>query len=250
MTEHLSPRPGGAGVAPLQRIVATPALRLLGALAFLALTVALVVWGVDLGTRIGLLQAHTPGPDAGQQRALLEVEVTRLSVERDQLVAAAHATASAQQHSAQRQSALESENRRLGAALALVESELADEKVGPGVDLRALRVGLLAPDRLHYVLLLTHGGRKGAAAFAGRVQLAVTLEKDGKRAVVQFPDASDPSALDVTVRRYQRVDGVLVLPPGAVATSVQVSVLENGKVLRRRSAPVSPLTRPSAPGAA
>lgn len=97
----------------------------LGAVA-LALVLAglLVVWGIDLGRRIGSLGAAADGPDPKQQLALLQLELTKLQLERDQLAATAVNMVAQEQQTSQIK-ALQVENSKLKESLADFTSLLA-----------------------------------------------------------------------------------------------------------------------------
>ena len=54
----------------------------------------------------------------------------------------------------------------------------------------------------------------------------------GKSVMITFPDLK-PAELDkfkLSFKHYQRVEGVLTLPEGTVAKTVQARVLENGQI--------------------
>lgn len=103
-------------------------LRMLGVAVILVLAGALVVWGADLGRRIGVLSGADPQLSEAQTIRLLQNELTKLTVERNQLIKAEADAAVALQQSATQIKALELENTRLGNNMEALETQLAAEK--------------------------------------------------------------------------------------------------------------------------
>ena len=104
------------------------ALRMLGVAVILVLAGALVVWGADLGRRIGVLSGAEPQLSEGQTLRLLQNELTKLTVERNQLIKSEADAAVALQQTATQIKALELENSRLGDNIVTLEAQLAAEK--------------------------------------------------------------------------------------------------------------------------
>lgn len=207
--------------------------RVLGLPAVLVAGGVLVMWGIDLGQRvIGASQGES-GPSMARQLAAAELDLARVTAERDALAdklkAAAPATAAP---------ANDAELAKLNADLALLEQVLPPAKAGSGLLIRGMQARMATPRLLHYTVLLQYGAKKkGPAAFAGSLKLAVTVEQGGKKAVLEFPK-SDAARYDMHVERYQRVDGTLELPEGATALAVAVSMTEKGKVVATETTPV------------
>lgn len=235
------PRVAPAPVEPAQPALA---LRVLGVLVMLVLAGLLVTWGIDLGRRIGGIGGAGPAAAAAPPQA----ELDKVTAERDQLAVDAAAMLSEQKKTATQIKALEVENGKLSGDLELVESLVAPPPPGAGLLIRGVRARMLAPDRLHYVLLLAHGPRKGQPHFDGQLQLSVAMQVDGARQVIEFPgrDGADGAQYGVRVQRYQRLDGVLAVPRGAQVKTVQVRLLERGRVLAQQLATVkeTPHVRP------
>jgi len=127
--------------------------------------------------------------------------------------------------------------------LTLVESLMPVDPAGSGLAVRALRAELVAPNQLHYVLVLGYGASKKQASFDGDLQLAVTLKKGASTVVLQFPqeNGADADRYHMTVTGYQRLDGQLTLPAGTEAQSVEVRLRTHDRVVRQRVADVLPL---------
>lgn len=206
----------------------------------LGLGSALALWLYDMGQ--GLTGAHTD--DTRQQLARYKEQLALLMTERDQLSASANAAESKLniERSAQKQLAaqvktLESENTRLKEDLAFFESLLPNATGPQGVAIRRLKIDLVAPNQLRYRLLIMQGG-KGDQQFVGNLQLAVTVLRDGKNAMMIFPEGNpaEQEKFKLGFRHYQRVEGVLTLPEGALAKLVQARVLEKGQMRAQVSA--------------
>ena len=212
----------------------------------LVLAGLLVLWGGELLQRFNGMGKADAAPSTEQQLALVQEELTRVTMERDQLAATAAAPPAtpaggvAQGQTATQIKALEVENSKLTNDLLLVESLLPAEKAGAGLVIRALQADLPAPGQLHYVLLLGHGASKAEPLFAGQLQLTVMVNRNGINEVLEFPaeKSADAHLYDVTVRSYQRLDGLMPLPEGATAKAVQVRLLSKGRVVARQSTSV------------
>ncbi|HEY8608722.1 MAG TPA: DUF6776 family protein [Noviherbaspirillum sp.] len=171
-------------------------------------------------------------------------QVEALTVERDKLSTSANAAESQlnMERAAQKQLAaqikvLESENVRLKEDLAFFESLLPNATGPQGIAIRRLKVDAVAPNQLRYRLLVMQGGN-GAQLFSGNLQLLVSAIQDGKNAMMTFPDRSpaEQQKYVLSFRHYQRVEGVLTLPDGVTARSVQARVLEKGQLRAQLSA--------------
>ena len=201
---------------------------------------ALAMWTYDLGRGI-------PGirPGVGNEQAVvLQQQVAQLTQERDQLLVAANTSESnltiersAKKQFAEQARVLESDNAKLKEDLAFFEG-LLPAGAGPGaIAIRRLTAELVAPNQLRYRLLMMQGG-KGEREFTGNLQLAVTVTQGGKNAMMLFPDANsaEPDKYRLGFKHYQRLEGVLTLPDGATARTIQARILEKGQLRAQQSA--------------
>lgn len=203
--------------------------RVLGLAAMLVAAGVLVVWGVDLGQRVIGASKGEAGPNVARQLAATELELARVTAERDALAEKLKASPAIAAPSAP--GATDAELAKLNADLALLEEVLPAAKPGSGLLIRGMQARMASSRLLHYTVLLQYGAKKkGPAAWAGRLQLAVTVEQDGKQSVLEYPKAG-AERYDMTIEQYQRVDGTLELPEGAKAVSVAVRMTEKGKVV-------------------
>lgn len=208
--------------------------------AMIGLVGAMAMWSFDAG--LGL---PSPYPaNLREQISRYKEQVERLTAERDQFSTTVNSAESQLniERSAQKQLAaqvrtLESENTRLKEDLAFFES-LLPTATGPlGVSIRRLKVDQVGPNQWRYRLLVMQGG-KGEHEFIGNLQLVATVLKDGKSAMMTFPDGNptEQGKYKLSFKHYQRVEGVLTLPEGAVTKVVQARVLEKGQIRAQQSA--------------
>lgn len=198
-----------------------------------------LMWGYDALRDSGRLSAA----DAGLPAAVRE-ELDTLTAERDRLSSVANAAESqlnmekaAQKQLAAQIKSLEAENVRLKEDLAFFESLLPNAAGPQGVAIRRLKVDQIAPNQLRYRLLVMQGGAT-SQLFSGNLQLLVSTVQEGRNAMMTFPDRSpaEQQKYALNFRHYQRVEGVVTLPDGVVARSVQARVLEKGQLRAQLSA--------------
>lgn len=198
---------------------------------------AIAFGGYDFGRSLsGLAPVVTRN-----QFASLQEELVRLRSERDQYSTTVNSAESQLniERSAQRQlaaqvKALEAENIKLKEDLTFFESLLPTDKNGSGVSIRSLKADMAGANQLRYRLLVMQGG-KAERDFNGSAQLAVTVLQAGKSVIINFPDGANGDAaarsrFQLAFRHYQRLEGILTVPEGAVLQSVQARILEQGQV--------------------
>ena len=83
------------------------------------------------------------------------------------------------------------------------------------------------PGEYRYRLLLLQGGRR-EKPFQGNLQLLVTVQQDGKDAIIALPEEGAAQAYKISFKYFQRVEGTFHVTPGAHVRTVQVRVFENG----------------------
>ncbi|MGV3741297.1 MAG: DUF6776 family protein [Burkholderiaceae bacterium] len=207
----------------------------------LGLSAALVMWTYEMGRGITGQRQDAKN----QEIEALKAQLASLSAEHDQFSSTANAAESRLtiERSAARQlaaqvRALEAENNKLKEDLAFFESLLPAGTGEHGVTVQQLKVENIGANQLRYRLLLMQGG-KGMQQFIGNLQLAVTVEQGGKSAMMIFPGRNsaelERDRFKLAFKHYQRVEGVLTLPEGAVAKHAQVRVLEKGQIRAQQS---------------
>lgn len=202
----------------------------------LSLGAALAMWTYELGRGI-----TGQGRDADQRELeALKTRLEALSAEHDQSSSTANSAESrliiersaAKQLAAQVR-ALEAQNTKLKEDLAFFESLLPASTGTAGVSIQQFKVENIGGNQLRYRLLLMQGG-KGTQQFVGNLQLAITVVQDGKSAMMIFPERNtaelERDRFKLAFKHYQRIEGMLAIPEGAVAKQVQVRVLEKGEI--------------------
>jgi translation elongation factor P/translation initiation factor 5A len=208
-------------------------LRAVGFLVFLAFCVGIIKFGYEEGRLPGL-----SGGVSREQVDQLREQVEKLTAERDQYSTTANSAETKQNMDKSEQAqlvvqvkTLEGENLKLKEDLAFFESLLPVDNNAFGVSIRRMKAEVAAPNQLHYQLLIMQGG-KVDHDFSGDLQLTVTVLQAGKSAMIVFPEqnTAEPDKYKLTFKHYQRAEGVLTLPDGAVAKSVQARVLDKGQI--------------------
>lgn len=216
--------------------------RTLAIVAMLSVSLALARWIYDAGRNIaGFDSSNTASKIEG-----LKVKVTALEAD----LAAAKAAASAAEsrltidRSAQQQLALqvrhlESENLALKQDLAFFEGLLPDTVGGDtGVRINRFRVERDSGDgRYRYRMLVVHNGTKQLREFRGELQFFLKVQQGGKDAMITLPPegVQDRDRFRLEVKHFQRAEGSLPVPAGAVLKSVEVRILQDGTVRARQS---------------
>ena len=191
------------------------------------------------------------GPGRREMAVQLELERAQLRealADRDRLQAAASAFESqlkieraAQSELSRQVSGLEIERNRLRDDLAFFESLLPTKAGASGVLIRSFR---MQPEggagQWRYRLLVQQAG-KAEADFAGTLQLQINLVQGSKPTTMQIPESTqgeDAKPFELSFRHYQRVEGVVTLPPGGTPRSVLVRILSAGRTMGQQSFPL------------
>jgi len=204
--------------------------RMLGLVAVLSCSFALAAWIYDAGRRFA-------GFDRGEaelELSQLRESAGRMAQEAAELRASVHASESklqiersAQTQLGQQVKALEDENARLKEDLAFFENLIPSENRDNSLLINRFRAepGAL-PGEYRYRLLLL-GGRRDKL-FQGNLQLLVTLQQDGKDAIIALPEEGEAQAYKISFKYFQRIEGTFRVNPGARVKMVQVRVFEIG----------------------
>ena len=215
-------------------------LRLLMMAVVLGLAGAIALATYDLGRNL----TGRGGAISPAQLSDLRDRLEQATAERDSLSGSVDAAESqlqiersAQQQLATQVKKLLAENARLKEDLAYFENLLPASTGAAGIAIRRLTVEVIAPNQLKYHLLVMQGG-KGTREFAGNLQLAVTVVRDGKSAMIVFPDVKNGESdrFKLAFQHYQRMEGTLNLPEGVTVQAVQARILEKGQLRAQQSA--------------
>ncbi|MBI5908589.1 MAG: hypothetical protein HY848_01330 [Betaproteobacteria bacterium] len=210
--------------------------RMLGLVAVLSCSLALAAWMYDAGRRF----AGFDRSEAEQELSQLRESVGKLTQETASLRANVNASESklqieraAQTQLGRQVKALEDENARLKEDLAFFENLIPGEHRDNTLLINRFRVdpGAL-PGEFRYRLLLLQGGRRDKP-FQGNLQLLVTLQQDGKGAIITLPEEGAAPAYKISFKYFQRVEGTFRVAPGARVKMVQVRIFEGGSTQAR-----------------
>lgn len=216
--------------------------RALSLVAVLSISLAVGAWIYDAGRSIAGFDSR----NAAQSLSDLTVRVRELEAELSMLRGTASAADSnlkiervAQQQLVQQVRALEAENLALKQDLAFFEGLVPASTGGEqGLRINRFRIDPDAQEgKYRYRMLLVHNATRQQKEFRGVLQFAMQVRQDGKDAMIVVPSDREPNAqrYQLEVRHFQRVEGVLTVPSGAVLKNVEVRIIQDGIVLARQT---------------
>lgn len=213
------------------------------ALALVALVGGMWWWGFDFGQIFGGFNRKA----VEQELAAARADVTRLSQEAAALRLANSGleselamTRGAQATLSRQLTELTQESQAAKEELAFLQKLVADSSKQVGLSIPRLVVERTAEDAWHYSVLVVRGGAP-RDDFQGRIALAATLapaQDDADRAppsTLRVPDDLPDAAPSLKLRfeYYQRIEGVLKVPPGTQVRSLTVRAYEDGTAAPR-----------------
>ena len=221
-------------------------LKIVSLVVMIGVAVALTFWVYESGRKSA--GAHMSAAESTRTVSELKSQVVELSAERDRFSSVVNASesqsniAQATQVQLSKQIAtLEADNAKLKEDLAFFEGLLPTATGGDGIAIQRLSLQLMSPTQLRYRALIMQGGKVGRD-FIGDVQIIVTLTVRGKSVVLSFPEQNtntvEKAGFQLDFKYYQRVDGVLTLPDGAVVKTLQAKVRQRGRVLAQQTADI------------
>lgn len=216
--------------------------RVLTVAVLLSISLLGAAWVYDAGRSI----AGFDSKNAEQSLSDLTARVAELEAELATVRGVASAADSnlkiervAQQQLALQARALEAENLALKQDLAFFEGLVPGSEGGElGIRINRFRVGPgLQDGQYQYRMLLVHNATRQQKEFRGELQFALQVRYEGKDAMIFSPSEADAGAhpYRLEVRHFQRAEGVLAVPPGAVLKSVEVRILQEGVVRARQT---------------
>lgn len=216
--------------------------RALAVVALLSVSLALARWVYDAGRSIAGFDSQT----SSQALSDLKGRVSELETELSSVRGVASAADSnlkiervAQQQLAQQVRALESENAALKQDLAFFEG-LLPESIGGEQGVRINRFQVEpggAAGQYRYRLLIIHSASRQQKEFRGELQFSLKVQVGGKDAMISLPSEKDADRqrYKLDVKHFQRAEGVLPVPAGAVLKSVEVRIVQDGVVRVRQT---------------
>ena len=201
----------------------------------------IALWAYDMGRSFAGL-----APSADKQVEELHTRVKQLELDRERLSSQLTAAESeinieraAQKPLQDQIKNMEVENTKLKEDLSFFESLLPTNTGAKGLSIQRFALELVNPNQVRYRILVTQGGgKRDKREFFGQLQLVVTVLQDGTSAMITFPKdrSADAEKYSFRFKHYQRLEGVLTLPPGVAIQSVQARILERGQVRAQQSA--------------
>lgn len=220
-------------------------------IAVMSTSLALAAWIYDAGRKFAGFDRN----EVQQELAELRVAVQRHSSENSKLKAENNAAGSrlsieqtAQQRLGEQVKTLEMENTRLREDLALFEGMVAAERKEGSVAINNFKVEI-DKGRMRYRLLLSRGARTGSILggnqepeFSGRIDFQLTQGGAADGGMIRLPSNEEIGADNYRVkfRYFQRMEGELALPSGAVPKQIQVRLLEGDKVKATQTVNLNP----------
>jgi hypothetical protein len=208
--------------------------RILATIAVLSISIAIAGWVYDAGRKIAGFDRR----ETEQEMTALRDRVDELQKEAAKLRALVNAGESnlqiertAQQQLVRQVKSLEQENGRLKEDLAFFENLASGEGKEAGFTINRLRVEPNGnPGHYRYRLLAAAQGGKKDREFRGSVQLVISLQQEGKSAMMILPEPNDPGKhrFNINFKHFQRVDGTFQVPAGARVSSVEARLIQDG----------------------
>lgn len=210
----------------------SPLRKTLVALIFIGVVAAFSYFTYQLG---GTISGNAP---AKEQLSELKQRVEQLDSEREKLSSTANSAdseinieRSTQKQLASEVQALTAENNKLKEDLAFFENLIPAAGGPEGVRIGAFKADASSKTQIQYRLLVMQGG-KNIQDFVGELQFLLTVVEGGKTVTLTLPEAKNDEAakLKLSFKYYQRLDGTLAIPEGAVLKTLQARILDKGQL--------------------
>lgn len=199
-------------------------------------------WGFDFGQIFGGWNRK----EVEAKLAALETENARLGSEAAQLrtrnsqLESELAMTAGTQAALQKQSLeLMAENTQLKEELSFLQKLVVDSSKQGGLSIARLSVEREGDDAWHYSVLVVRGGSP-SDEFEGALTLQAAVQPaggggGGRPTMLTLPDDQPDAAaaLRLKFKYYQRLEGTIRVPPGALVRSVTVRAFENGQANAR-----------------
>jgi hypothetical protein len=196
-------------------------------------------WGYDFGQifdgfKRKEVEARIVSLEA--ENARLRTENTQLQARDMQLESELAMTTGAQTSLSKLALLLQTENSQIKEELVSLQKLVADSNKQVGLSIQRLIVEREREDAWHYSLLLVRGGSP-KDEFDGHVTLQVAVQPVAtsgpapRATIVMLPDEQPgaTAALKLNFKYYQRLEGTIDVPRGAVVRSVAVRAFESGQ---------------------
>ncbi|MET3106955.1 putative phage infection (PIP) family protein YhgE [Oxalobacteraceae bacterium GrIS 2.11] len=175
---------------------------------------------------------------AKEQLSQLKEQVEKLDSEREKLSSTANSAdselnieRSTQKQLASQVQALTAENNKLKEDLAFFENLIPASGGLEGIRIGAFKADASNRTQIQYRLLVMQGG-KNVQDFVGELQFLMTVIEGGKTVTLTLPDIKTDNSgkLKLSFKYYQRLEGTLNIPEGAVIKTLQARILDKGQL--------------------
>ena len=215
-------------------------LRALFWIVVLSISTASAAWIYDAGRRFAGFDRDEVQQELAELRtksAALAKENARLTGEHNAAGSKLAIEQTAQKNLALQVLVLETDNTRLKEDIALFEGMVTSDRREGSFTIAGPKIAIEA-GQLKFRMLLTRGARTGSIMgrqqepeFSGRLEFHLDADGQSDGAIIRLP--SNDESVDSTrvhFRYFQRVEGSISLPPGAVPRKVLVRLMEGEKV--------------------
>jgi len=199
---------------------------------FLGILASFSYFTYELG---GTISGAAP---AKEQLSKLKQQVEKLDSEREQLSSTANSAdselnieRSTQKQLASQVQTLTAENNKLKEDLAFFENLIPAASGPEGVRIGAFKADASNKTQIQYRILVMQGG-KNVQDFTGELQFLLTIIDNGKTVTLTLPEIKngDANRLKLSFKYYQRLEGTLAIPEGAVIKTLQARILDKGQL--------------------
>ena len=213
--------------------------RAVAGVSVIAIVAGMWWWGYDFGQIFGGFNRK----EVESRIVSLETENARLHAENAQLQARGMQlesdlamTTGAQTSLSKQALLLQNENSQIKEELVFLQKLVADSNKQVGLSIQRLIVERESEDAWHYSLLLVRGGNP-TDELDGHVTLQVVVQPVApggpapRATIMTLPDEQPgtAAALKLKFKYYQRLEGTIDVPRGAVVRSVSVRAFESGQ---------------------
>ena len=213
-------------------------LRLVVAAILIGLVIIAISWMHDSGRSLAGYDRSNAEADFQSERNRAD----KLQAELEQLRSAGSASESslqieqtAQLRLSEQVKMLETENGRLREDLAAFESLASGETKSEVIGIHRFQVER-DPSSIgvyHYRLLLSAPMSRADREFNGTLQLLMTVQQDGKAAIVNAAETepADPKKYQIRFKYFRRVEGLFTVPVNAVLTKLEVRLMQGSNIV-------------------
>lgn len=215
--------------------------RALSVIVLAAISLALAGWIYDAGRRFAGFEQSLSTQEIESMRerlARLEGELEAARKVANSSESRLRIESTTQEMLSSQIKALEEENTRLKADLAMFENLAGSQTGESGLAISRLQV---VPEgnggQYRYRLLLAQTGDKKDKEFKGLIQFVATVQRGKETAMMQIPAAGDPGAAQyqISFRYFRRLEGSFSVAPGTQVRRVEARLVQDGAVRASQS---------------